>query len=397
MMKRFMLVFASLLVVHCFEPKHGPATLLRPTLPAQRRAVAVYALPESAANRGELLTLSMQSLHLAMFGGGLLQPEAMNSMVASFSDAFRSLGFTADKMFEADLAVAAFVLWIAFFESLSFVPGNERWRLDGQPALNPLRGFGRDLHKTVVPAVTYLASIAAFHHFHLGTLLFGEKPPLDSLPPPTYWRLVSEVAVGVFLYDLLFYPFHASFHKLRLGPWRRQHTRHHQWAGKERVAHNAVETVQNSYLDAGIQVSINILVQNISPWGYKDPLSRALHNLMVTYLLTEAHSGYDLPFMSHRLFPRVFGGAPRHELHHQHGNVYFHQFFMWLDDLAGFTLPAEQHPHEAPPTGGADADAEDDAPDEAEERLLAAMPFRVHAADATDPAPPNPAATKDTL
>ena len=105
------------------------------------------------------------------------------------------------------------------------------------------------------------------------------------------------------------------------------------------MAHNAVETVQNSYLDAGIQVSINILVQNISPWGYKDPLSRALHNLMVTYLLTEAHSGYDLPFMSHRLFPVVFGGAPRHELHHQHGNVYFHQFFMWLDDLAGF-LPA---------------------------------------------------------
>ena len=240
-----------------------------------------------------------------------------------------------------------------------------------------------------------MASIAAFHHFHLGTLLFGEKPPLDSLPPPTYWRLVSEVALGVFLYDLLFYPFHASFHKLRVGPWRRHHTRHHQWAGKERVAHNAVETVQNSYLDAGIQVSINILVQNISPWGYKDPLSRALHNLMVTYLLTEAHSGYDLPFMSHRLFPRVFGGAPRHELHHQHGNVYFHQFFMWLDDLAGFTLPAEQHPHEAPPTGAdADGDAEDDAPDEAEERLLAAMPFRVHAAD---PAPPDPAATKAEL
>ena len=214
MMKRFMLVFASLLVVHCFEPKHGPATLLRPTLPAQRRAVAVYALPESAANRGELLTLSMQSLHLAMFGGGLLQPEAMNSMVASFSDTFRSLGFTADKMFEADLAVAAFVLWIAFFESLSFVPGNERWRLDGQPALNPLRGFGRDLHKTVVPAVTYLASIAAFHHFHLGTLLFGEKPPLDSLPPPTYWRLVSEVALGVFLYDLFFTPLHVAMHQL---------------------------------------------------------------------------------------------------------------------------------------------------------------------------------------
>ena len=338
----------------------------------------------------------MQSIHLAMFAGGLLQPEAMNSMTASLSDAFRSVGFTADKMFEADLAVAAFVLWIAFFESLSFVPGNERWRLDGQPAKNPLRGFTRDLHKTVVPAAGYLASIVVFHHFHLGTLLFGEKPPLDSLPPPTYWRVVTEVGLGIFLYDLLFYPFHASFHKLRVGPWRKQHTRHHQWAGQERVAHNAVETVQNSYLDSGIQVAINILVQNISPWGYKDPLSRALHNLMVTYLLTEAHSGYDLPFMSHRLFPRVFGGAPRHELHHQHGNVYFHQFFMWIDDLAGFTLPAAPHPRggagptKAAPTKaevGAEGDARDDARDEAEERLLAALPFPLQTADPARPKP----------
>ena len=62
-----------------------------------------------------------------------------------------------------------------------------------------------------------------------------------------------------------------------------------------------------SYADAGIQVAINIGVQHISPWGFKHPLSRAVHNCLVTYLLSEAHSGYDLPFMSHRLFP---GPAP---------------------------------------------------------------------------------------
>jgi sterol desaturase/sphingolipid hydroxylase (fatty acid hydroxylase superfamily) len=84
-----------------------------------------------------------------------------------------------------------------------------------------------------------------------------------------------------------------------------------------------------------VQVFINICVQQFSPWGYKHPLSRIFHNLMVTYLLCESHSGYDLPFMSHRLFPTVFGGAPRHEAHHQRGNVYFHQFFMWIDDALG--------------------------------------------------------------
>jgi len=165
----------------------------------------------------------------------------------------------------------------------------------------------------------------------------------------------------------LSYPFHSSFHQARAPSWRRLHGRHHEWARTEARAHNGVETVQNSYVDAGIQVAINILVQNLSPWGLgcKHPLSRVLHNLLVTYLLTEAHSGYDLPFQSHRIFPvrallglphhvlqhvtaackcsprrhpspqGVFGGSPRHEEHHQSGDVCFHQFFMYLDDLRG--------------------------------------------------------------
>lgn len=90
------------------------------------------------------------------------------------------------------------------------------------------------------------------------------------------------------------------------------------------------------------QVFINICVQHISPWGFKHPLSRALHNMLVIYLLCESHSGYDLPFMSHRIFPGVFGGPVRHEQHHRQGNVYFHQFFTWADGPLGHTPTAAQ-------------------------------------------------------
>uniref|UniRef100_A0A7S3SUV7 Fatty acid hydroxylase domain-containing protein n=2 Tax=Emiliania huxleyi TaxID=2903 RepID=A0A7S3SUV7_EMIHU len=121
------------------------------------------------------------------------------------------------------------------------------------------------------------------------------------------------------------------------------HARHHVWGSTEAAAHNAVETVQNSYLDAGVQVFINIFVQHLSPWGFKHPLSRALHNVMVVYLLCESHSGYDLPFMSHRLFPGLFGGPVAHEQHHQQGNVNFHQFFLWADRILGHTPTAEQN------------------------------------------------------
>lgn len=86
-------------------------------------------------------------------------------------------------------------------------------------------------------------------------------------------------------------------------------------------------------------MAINICVQNMSPWGFKHPLSRAFHNLIVIYLLCESHSGYDLPFQSHRVLPPIFGGSPRHELHHRRGDICYHQFFKWIDGLRGCGPP----------------------------------------------------------
>jgi cholesterol 25-hydroxylase len=145
------------------------------------------------------------------------------------------------------------------------------------------------------------------------------------LEAPTFGRLVEEVVVGVVLYDLLFYPLHWAMHNLPFAPLRSIHGFHH------RKSHtlNPLETVQHSYADGFLQVAVNIAVQQISPFSGlagKHPLSRLLHNVIVTYLLTESHSGYrDLPFMSHVLYPSVFGGAPRHEAHHHDGRVYYHQ------------------------------------------------------------------------
>ena len=286
-------------------------------------------LPPPAAHP---VTFGLQTMHVLAAASALVAAPGegfMDGVVASVWSSFESASFVTHlPLFEACLAVSAFVAWIAFFESIHlWLPGAEEWRLDGQPPSKPLDGFGRDLHKTVVPAVTYIGSIYIGQQLGVFTALFGARPTF--VEAPSFARFVAEVITGVVTYDLLFYPFHRSFHAAGSLPgWRQQHARHHAWS-KEEHAHNAVETVQNSYLDAGVQVFINIFVQNLSPFGFgqKHPLSRAAHNLMVTYLLSEAHSGYDLPFQSHRLFPGIFGGSPRHEEHHQSGSVCFHQFF----------------------------------------------------------------------
>ncbi len=66
------------------------------------------------------------------------------------------------------------------------------------------------------------------------------------------------------------------------------------------------------------------------------PMTRALHNIVVTYLLTETHSGYDMPWMLHNVLPHcILGGSPAHEEHHHGGRHHFQQFFLYLDWLIG--------------------------------------------------------------
>lgn len=187
-----------------------------------------------------------------------------------------------------------------------------------------VKSVGYFVGTKVTGSVVYLAAIALFH------ALVRAKPPLPQ-NPPTFARLVSELAVGVFLYDLCFTPLHWLMHN---GPTylRHAHKVHHEAGGRI----SAGDTVRHSLIDGGLQVGVNILVQFVTPWGSgKHPLSRFLHNLIVTWLLCEAHSGYDLPWMSHRVFPGICGGAPRHQIHHTKGVVYYQQFFCWIDDCFG--------------------------------------------------------------
>ncbi len=330
---------------------------------AEQRTLSV-----AAEDEGAWLTAALQGMHGAILASALISPAGegpMDGLVGAMWSWYESAPeLTHAPLFEASVAVAAFVAWILFYESLHlWLPDAQRWRLDGRMPTRSLDCFGKDLHKTVVPAVTYLYSIHVFKDSGAAAALFGAVPPFDA---PSFARVAVEVVCGVVLYDLFFYPFHQSFHTARSPAWRSLHSRHHVWGHTESHSHNAVETVQNHYVDAAIQVSINILVQHMSPWGWnhKHPISRVLHNLMVTYLLTESHSGYDLPFQSHRLFPTIFGGPVRHEAHHTGGvgSDSYHQFFTYIDDARaamrrrafGSRLPAAQ-PHAPAEVSPADA------------------------------------------
>jgi len=79
---------------------------------------------------------------------------------------------------------------------------------------------------------------------------------------------------------------------------------------------------------ADVQVLVNICVQRTNVWGStKSRLARALHNVIVTWMLTESHTCAPAP----RLARRCFLGVQRHRAHHA-GSPYYQQFFGYLDD-----------------------------------------------------------------
>eukprot|EP00978_Attheya_sp_CCMP212_P006319 scaffold14293_cov59-Attheya_sp.AAC.3 len=273
---------------------------------------------------------------IATFAAYRINPEPLDNAVTAVWDVMKSSPVTHVPLFEADVAVFGFFAWIVSFSCLHLFMGEAKTmqsRFDGQMPHDPFEwAKPQNWQLWFNPIAGYLGSIWVYHLFH-------HKEAL-TIAAPAFGIMCADLLFGIVLYDLLFYPIHYAYHNLPIGKLKRGHGYHHRSSSSDSI--NAIETVQHSYIDGFLQVAVNILVQNISPFGVKHTLTRILHNLFVTYLLTESHSGYDLPWMSHRIWPEVLGGSLRHEKHHHDGKVYYHQFFMYLDDTFGFTKEGVQ-------------------------------------------------------
>lgn len=130
-------------------------------------------------------------------------------------------------------------------------------------------------------------------------------------------ELLCSIAASVAVYDFIFYWVHLALHK---SPWllRNVHATHHR---QDQLISR--EVVHHSFVDGAMQVGANVFALKLLGLH---PLARAAHNVVVTYLLTESHAGYDMPWMVHNIVPcGILGGPPCHEAHHKYGTVNFHQ------------------------------------------------------------------------
>ena len=169
-------------------------------------------------------------------------------------------------------------------------------------------------------------------------------PPAATLPDgiPTdcgsLLYLMWEVASGIVLYDFFIFFWHKAVHEIPL--LRSVHRRHHNSPRPGRL--ESRDVLRHSLVDGTVQVLINIFVQRrLLLWGpVKSRLARAIHNVAVTWMLTESHTASPEPRVFRR-FGWVFRGVRDHRghhlYHHRNSNAkdfhQYQQFFGYLDTI----------------------------------------------------------------
>ena len=140
--------------------------------------------------------------------------------------------------------------------------------------------------------------------------------------------LVLEVVAGIILYDAVFFWIHWAMHRV---PILRQF--HHDHHDTSKGTLESRDVLRHSFVDASLQVLVNIFVQRHTPWGaVKSRLARALHNVLVIWFLTESHTAAPVP----NVWRRWLVGVRDHRLHHLGGPgnyQRYQQFFGYLDHL----------------------------------------------------------------
>jgi len=145
---------------------------------------------------------------------------------------------------------------------------------------------------------------------------------------PTTLQIVRDVLCGLMLYDFGFFMCHFLMHKIPF-LYKFVHKKHHTTTEVR-----SSDIVRLSGIEEVVDVGISILALNYLKCH---PVSRTIYNLIITFLLTELHSGFAFPWTPQFVVPfNVSTGSKGHHYHHRVGKHYYQKFFCTVDRLFGF-------------------------------------------------------------
>jgi cholesterol 25-hydroxylase len=171
------------------------------------------------------------------------------------------------------------------------------------------------------PPKTFL--IPTLHNFTVSSpLQLHRALPLEA---PSSRRLVTELILSFFIYDMLFFLFHLALHIIP--PVRSLHAPHHSHPVQlHPQVTNHLSIPERLGLVLLANFSLNIIGSHV--------LTRTIFVPIFVWLLVEIHCGMDLPWAYDKVLPMGWGGGARkHMKHHNTGSGGLEPFFGWWDSL----------------------------------------------------------------
>ena len=281
---------------------------------------------------------------------GYLQHRSVGSRPTSTGGSYSFCCWLLDRVFRqwwfdpalATACFAVFINWYWYHERRRGRSRDVSFRsacVEPQEGLDSIRSSSSSNHQSLRLLLDHYVgpmfqSLAAYWMgIYLWTSVVPPAAPHipDGLPSSAseVLYLTAEVVTGIVLYDAIFFLIHWAMHGVPA--LRVLHARHHElqqsqpYSTSGSKSHHSATTdvprmesrdvLRHSLADGALQVLVNILVQRRNVlWGpVKTRLARALHNIVVIWMLTESHSAVPTPNVWRR---RWCPGVRDHYRHH---------------------------------------------------------------------------------
>uniref|UniRef100_A0A8D2J5A2 Cholesterol 25-hydroxylase n=1 Tax=Varanus komodoensis TaxID=61221 RepID=A0A8D2J5A2_VARKO len=224
--------------------------------------------------------------------------------------------------FPALFSFAAYTAFCLPFVALDFfgtrVPAFRKYKL--QPQSSPtLRMMALCVAQSLYHHVVCIFPVTTAHWYWRRVSLPRAAPELPSL--------LLSVIVALLLFDFLYFLWHLLHHRV---PWlyKTFHKVHHK--------HTSTFALTTQYSSTWELLWLGLFTAIIPMMLKFHPLTEMTFFVANIWLSVEDHSGYDLPWSTHRLVPfGLYGGAPHHDLHHQKFKFNYAPYFTHWDWLFG--------------------------------------------------------------
>uniref|UniRef100_A0A8C5N1C9 Cholesterol 25-hydroxylase n=1 Tax=Leptobrachium leishanense TaxID=445787 RepID=A0A8C5N1C9_9ANUR len=148
-----------------------------------------------------------------------------------------------------------------------------------------------------------------------------------SLPraAPQLHRLILDVGACLLLFDFQYFIWHVLHHKIKW-LYKTFHKMHHKYT--------STFALTTQYSSAWEMLSLGLFAGASPLLLGCHPMTEMAFFIFNIYLSVEDHSGYELPWSTHRLIPfGLCGGPAHHDLHHQKFVSNYAPYFTHWDKL----------------------------------------------------------------